>query len=295
MHFRSITALIWTLGISLLPAANPPALPDISSIPKDLEIPLVEDGVPAPGKRVKQTTPGWEGTEVHHAIYLPRDWKPGGTYPVLAEYAGNGGFKNAFGDVSEGMVEGSHLGFGLSAGRNYIWVCLPFVKVQGNNKTNATLWWGQPDETAAYCVATMRFLEKNYGADPKALVLCGFSRGSIACNYIGLRNDEIAGLWRAFLCHSHYDGVKTHWPYSDCDRTSALARLQRLKSRPQFISHEVSVQPTRDYLQTTGISGAFTFVDLTFRNHTDQWALCDCDTRRQARAWLKSLGLPAAE
>ena len=82
-------------------------------------------------------------------------------------------------------------------------------------------------------------------------------------------------------------------PLRPADRASALTRLQRLKGRPQFISHEGSVQGTRTYLQSTGLQGNFTFVDLPFRNHSDQWTLRDCETRRQARAWLRSMGLPA--
>ena len=279
--------------ISLALGARAQELPDLSSVPEDLQIPPISSGAPAPGVRVMQTTPGWEGTEVHGTLYLPRNWKPGGTYPVLAEYAGNGGFKNKYGDVSEGVVEGSRLGYGLSAGKDYLWVCLPYIRVQDGRKSNVTLWWGDPEETAAYCVATMRWLEKTYGADPAALVLCGFSRGAIACNYIGLRNDEIAGLWRAFICHSHYDGVHTNWPYADADRESARRRLERLHGRPQFISQEGGTAETRAYLQETGIAGAVTFADFPFRNHSDRWALRDCETRREVRSWLKALGLPA--
>src|SRR4051812_31748917 len=80
-------------------------LPDIRSIPLDLHTPPMETGAPAAGKRVKQTTPGYEGGAYHHALYLPLDWKPGGSYPVIVEYAGNGPFSNKYGDISTGMVE----------------------------------------------------------------------------------------------------------------------------------------------------------------------------------------------
>ena len=274
-------------------SARAEELPDITTLPEDLKVPAISEAAPAAGWRVRQTSAGWEGTAVHHTIYLPVNWKPGGKFPVLVEYAGNGGFKNKFGDVCEGTVEGCHLAFGISGGRDYICVAMPFVKVDGGRKENAALWWGDADETAAYCVATVREVCREFGGDEKALVLCGFSRGSIACNTIGLRNDTIAPLWRAFICHSHYDGVRTTWPYADADRASALARLQRLKGRAQFISHEGSVDETRDYLTATGVRGAFEFSALPFRNHTDRWALRDCEQRRKVRAWLRSLGLPA--
>ena len=268
-------------------------LPDITTVPEDLKVPAISDAAPAAGLRVKQTARGWEGTAVHHTLYLPVNWKRGGKFPVLVEFAGNGGYKNNFGDTCDGTVEGGSLAFGISGGTDYICIAIPFVKLADGRKENTANWWGDADETAAYCVATVREVCREFGGDEKAVVLCGFSRGSIACNYIGLRNDTIAALWRAFICHSHYDGVRTTWPYADADRASALARLQRLKGRPQFISHEGSVEDTRRYLDASGVRAPFEFSALPYRNHTDRWALRDCEQRRKVRAWLRSLGLPA--
>ena len=41
----------------------------------------------------------------------------------------------------------------------------------------------------------------------RAVILCGFSRGAIGVNYIGLHDDQIAALWAGFITHDHYDGV----------------------------------------------------------------------------------------
>lgn len=281
---------VFLTGAFLLHAAE---LPDITTVPEHLKVPAISEAAPAAGLRVRRTTRGWETTAVHHALYLPANWKRGGKFSVLVEFAGNGGFKNNFGDTCDGTVEGCSLAFGISGGADYICIAMPFVKVGDGGKENAANWWGDADETAAYCVATVREVCREFGGDERAVVLCGFSRGSIACNYIGLRNDTIAALWRAFICHSHYDGVRTTWPYADADRASALLRLERLNGRPQFISQEVSVEAPRDYLNATGVRGAFEFSALQFRNHTDRWALRDCDQRRKVRAWLRSLGLPA--
>lgn len=268
------------------------ALPDLASVPPDLTTPTASSGAPAPGQRVVQTTPGWEKTGVHHTLYLPRNWQPGARLPVLVEYAGNGGYTNQFGDVSLGTVEGSNLGYGISGGSNYIWVCMPFVAVTRGTRTNATTWWGDINETLAYCTNTVRFVCQQYGGDPGAVVLSGFSRGSIACNFIGLHNDAIAPLWKAFIAHSHYDGVRTNWPYAGADRISALARLGRLNGRPQFISHEGTTAATEDWLRHSGIQAPFVFEPIPYRNHSDQWVLRDIPARRKLRAWLQSLGLP---
>lgn len=266
-------------------------LPDIRSVEPDLEVPAVEKGEPAGGRRVYQTTKGWQDTAVYHALYLPKNWKPGAKFPVLVEYPGNGGFRSKFGDVSDGSVEQCRMGYGISAGKDYIWVSMPFVEV--GRAGNCTLWWGDADETVAYCVETVREVCREWGGDERAVILAGFSRGSIACNYIGLRNETIAPLWCGFICHSHYDGVRTKWPYAGADREAALARLERLKGRPQFICHEGSTGETRRYLEGTGVSGSFTFADLPYRNHTDLWTVRDTEPRRRVRAWLRSLGLPA--
>ncbi|MSU50483.1 MAG: hypothetical protein EXS37_15590 [Opitutus sp.] len=264
-------------------------LPDLSAVPPDLAVPEVTYGAPQPGRRVRQTTVGWEGTSVHHALYLPTDWRPGARYPVIVEYAGNGGYKNAFGDVSDGTVEGSRMGYGLAAGKGVIWICLPFVEVDATGKRNAPKWWGDVEETKRYCLATVKATCAEFGGDPKKVVVAGFSRGSIAGNFIGLHDDAIAALWCGFFCHSHYDGVRENWPYPGADRVSAAARLRRLNGRPQWISHEGSVAPTQEYLRGTGIAGAFTFETLNFRNHSGDWVLRDVPERRAARRWLEKI------
>ncbi|MCE9518726.1 MAG: hypothetical protein K8R87_04075 [Verrucomicrobia bacterium] len=262
-------------------------LRDFNSVPEDLVVPAAVDDAPAAGRRVKLTAKGFEGTRVHHTIYLPADWSPEKKFPVIFEYAGNGDYSNPnLGDACEGSVEGCHLGYGLSAGRGFIWVCLPFVEIASGTKQNAKLWWGDVEETVRYCHAAIDQTVAQFGGDPGALILCGFSRGAIGCNFIGLHDDRIAARWRAFLCCSHYDGVITGWPYAGADRASALKRLKRLKGRPQFICMERSTKDTEDYLKQTGITGSFIFVTIPFPNHNDRWVLRDIPERKTAREWL---------
>ncbi len=261
-------------------------LPDISCVPADLVVPDATPGKAAAGRRVVQTTPGWENTGVYHTLYLPVNWKAGSKLPVIAEYAGNGNFSNAYGDSCNGKPEGCSLGYGLSGGLDFIWVCLPFVKMDKGIKSNAVNWWGDIQETKRYARATLDYLASAFGADTSCVILAGFSRGAIACNYIGLYDDSIAPIWTAFFCHSHYDGVYENWPYPGADRLSAFKRLQRLEGRPQWISQEGSVENIQHYLLGTGIKGDFTFQVIPFRNHTDKWILRDIPQRKAARSWL---------
>jgi len=264
----------------------PSKSPDISTAKPDLTTPAMVEGAPAAGKRVRGQLAQYKATDVYHALYLPTDWKAGQTdkkYPVIVEYAGNGPYRNKYRDTSNGSVEGSNLGYGLTAGKGAIWLCLPYVN--SRDKCNQAQWWGDVAATVAYCKQAVAMVCKDYGGDPKQVVLAGFSRGAIACNYIGLYDDEIAALWRAFIPYSHYDGV-TQWGYQASDAASALTRLKRLKNRPQLIVHEGSVAQTEKYVASTGVAGDFTFMTGPFRNHNDRWAHCDTPQRRYARAWL---------
>jgi len=276
----SVVSSILTLVVLM---AQPESLPDIRRVPADLTPPTMTTADPAPGLRVRQMAPEYAGTEVYHALYLPTDWRAGEHYPVIVEYAGNGNYKNEYGDTCTGKVEDCSLGYGISGGEGFIWVCLPYISEDGQH--NQLQWWGDVGATAAYCKRVVPRICEAYGGDPSKVILSGFSRGSIACNFIGLHDDEIAALWRAFICHSHYDGVK-EWPYEGSDRASALVRLQRLENRPQFIVHEGSVDATRSYLAEAFPDGKFTFQVLPNRNHTDTWVLRDIPERRVLREWL---------
>jgi len=265
------------------------SLPDVTTVKPDLVVPALLEEKPGAGKRVKQVLPQYEGTEVYHILYLPRDWRPGQRYPVLVEYAGNGPYRNRNRDLSSGRVEGSRMGYGISGGDHYIWLCLPYLN--GKSSANVRRWWGSKPEydalpTVDYCLKAVRYICSEFGGDSERLTLCGFSRGAIACNFIGLYDDRIAGLWRAFIPYSHYDGVRK-WGYPGSDRSSALRRLRRLGSRPQFVCSEGSqFKETAQYLTETGVKGAFTFRATGFRNHSDSWLLRPSPARAALRSWL---------
>jgi hypothetical protein len=277
-------------------------LPDIRSVPRDLFPPPMTEDAPAPGARVRQAIARYRGSEVYHALYLPADWESvdgksaecksadlhsaSRGYPVIVEYAGNGPYRNTYGDTCTGWVEDCNLGYGISTGQGFIWACLPTISRDGQR--NQRQWWGDVQATVDYCRTAVAEICDTYGGDPSAVILAGFSRGAIACNFIGLHDDRIARLWCAFVAHSHYDGVRP-WPYAGSDRRSAIERLRRLQGRPQFISHEGSVQETKAYLQAIEVDGAFTFQTLPYRNHTDTWVLRDIPESKALRQWVHNV------
>lgn len=248
-----------------------------------LTVPPAETGSPTAGKRVRQSSAGYENSGVYHLLYLPTDWNANKSYPVIVEYAGNKW------KTSAGTPDGSALGYGITRGVGAIWICMPYVNKQ--EMRNQLTWWGDVDATIAYCLQTVKAVCDQYGGDSERVFIAGFSRGAIACNFIGLHTDEIAALWRGFIAHSHYDGVRK-WGYAGSDRVAARQRLDRLGNRPQWISHENNVNATRDYLRATLPNGNFTFVDLPGIPHTDTWVLKDSTPSRKLRQWFWNLAKP---
>lgn len=255
-------------------------LPDIRSVPPDLIVPALSESPPTAGARVRHGL---------STLYLPTDWNADARWPVIVELAGNGGYMNQYGDVSTGLPEGSNLGYGLTAGHGFIWLCVPYLNAKGDQI--ATTWWGDkpdyaPQQTLKNLRETVKSVCHEFSGDESKVVLAGFSRGAIACNYLGLHDDETAQLWRAFFIYSHYDGVRK-WPYPGSDRDSALARLKRIGDRPQLICGEnANAEETERYLRPLLPNADLTFLATGFRNHNDAWILRPCPARKKARQWL---------
>lgn len=288
----------------LLTLANyAPAEPAINREIETLTLPPVTHEKPASGKRVSLTASVYQNTEVHHTLYLPPHWNPEWKstqqhYPLIVEFSGN----QAPSLGSTGRIEDSALGYGLSAGQA-VWLNLPFISP--DKQVNQLTWWGNEEATIAYAKKIVPQVIADYGINPDQVILCGFSRGAIAVNYIGLHDDEIASLWSAFVTHDHFDGVRewpgTKWgsPLADY-RKEASRRLARLKGRPYLICQNGN---TNDIQKIVGDLPKVTYLDLdtpaifkTFPNptaihpHTDRWLLKPSSYRNQAWDWMKKQG-----
>jgi hypothetical protein len=261
---------------------------------KDIVTPTMTDDAPTAGKRVRQVAPEYEATEVYHSLYLPTDWKPGGRFPVIVEYTGN---KFPPGKGS-GEVKDANLGYGMSGGRGFIWVVMPYV--QEGRKENAVTWWGDRQATVDYCKLNLPRICEQFGGDPDKVFICGFSRGAIGSSYIGLADDEIAALWKGMFTHDHFDGQKK-WSYGESDRASALERLARLRGRPVLVCGVRASTVRDEYLVEHLDLAEFTFLDVPttqifdipegpyLHSHTDLWMHRESKYREQARSWLHSV------
>ena len=261
---------------------------------RDLVTPAMTDELPAAGRRVRQVAREYIGTQVYHSLYLPQGWKAGGRYPVLVEYTGNR-FPPGKGS---GEVKDANLGYGLSGGKDFIWIVMPYVE-KGKEK-NAVQWWGDKQATVDYCKLNLPRICREFGGDRDNLFICGFSRGAIGSSYLGLADDQIAAFWKGMVTHDHFDGHRK-WGYPDSDRASALTRLKRLDGRPVLICGQHASRVRDDYLKNHRDLASFTFLDVPTEQifdipegpyihpHTDLWMHRESDYRRKAREWLSNL------
>lgn len=170
-------------------------------------VPAVENGPPAAGRRVFRTLPTWEQTAVRHVLSLPREWKPGSTYPVIVEYTGNR-FYHKF-CYSTGRTHDGKLAAGLARGEKYITLNLPFVSVDGQQEQIDG--WGDIKRGVEYCLAALEDVFAQFGGDRRAVFFTGFSRGDYAASYLALHDDRIAAVWRGFI--GRHPGKP--WPGTD--------------------------------------------------------------------------------
>ena len=137
-----------------------------------------------------------------HAVYLPTNWEKGKRYPVIFEYLGN----------TVGVKSLKGIGYGLVGERDFIWVVLPIVSAYASTQPDITMNWGNGcalANTVEYAKQAVREVCEKWNGDSKNCVLVGYSRGGVACNLIGLYDDEIASLWKAMVPGAHYfsDGM----------------------------------------------------------------------------------------
>jgi len=210
-------------------------------------------------------------------LYLPEDWRPDDRYPVIVEFPGNIWFTP--GCYSTGRPEQCVIGYGMSCGRGAIWLSLPFVDAAGNVAENS---WGNPDSTADLCVRAVELICKRFGGDRERLVLTGFSRGAIACGFIGLRDDRIAALWRGLHCCQHFDG--DGWNGATLD--GAVERARRFRGAAVFHTDNVP-ERIRPLEEPLGVP--VTVVQSGLGAHSAAMFLDDRDSTLRLRAWYDEL------
>ena len=279
--------------------------PDLHTAAPDLVRPNMTEGPAGPGRRVRAVAHGFAHTKAYHAVYLPTDWHPGRKFPLIVEYMGNGPWTDGHGDYSSGRPEDSNLGYGMSGGAGFVWISMPFLSSDmGADTQISTFWWGCPGDSAkepcpgsfnatptiSYAKRTVAHAIENFGVDRDNVILTGWSRGAIATGAIGLADDEIAGLWKAFAPYSHVDG---DCGWVDANETAVRERFGRLRGRRQLFLGECNVATAgaRAWVQQLGVGGTgnFSYSTTSWANHNDAWVLRPSKGRDRLRAWLRDV------
>ncbi|MEI7421726.1 MAG: family 43 glycosylhydrolase [Prolixibacteraceae bacterium] len=243
-----------------------------------LKVPKIMDGPPAAGHLVRYRLKGDENNGIYCLVYLPSNWKKSKSLPVIMEYPGNIYYAKAC--YSNGLPDQCVIGYGMTRGKDAIWVSLPFIdRKKGEMVENG---WGDPEATADYAVSMVEEICSKYNGDKKNIVLTGFSRGAIACGFIGLRNDRIAPLWKAFHACQHYDG--DGWNGATMEGAKERARRFAGQAVFQTDNSEEFFQPVMDEMKTKT-----TYVSSGLGFHSCAMFLDDRPSTQQLRKWFKDL------
>ncbi len=252
--------------------------PEWKRPPGRMNVPAVEDSAPAPGKRVRYRPSGDETSPIYSVLNLPEDWQPGRKYPVIVEYPGNIFFAPVC--YSTGLPEQCVIGYGMTQGKGAICLGMPFVdRAAGKVVENA---WGNAGDTADYVLRTVAEICDKFGGDRENIVLTGFSRGAIACGYIGLLNDDIAALWKGFHACQHYDGGG----WNGATLPGALERAARFKGKAVFHTDNSpdKFQSVMDVMKTK-----VTWAQSGLGFHSTAMFLDGRSSTRQLREWFWQL------
>jgi hypothetical protein len=253
---------------------EPPWSPPTARVP----VPPVTDDAPAPGRRVRIRLDGDPAGGSYAVLHLPEDWRPDARLPLIVEYPGNIFFVP--GCYSTGLPEQCVIGAGMTRGRGAICLALPFV-----DRTAGLIaegGWGVPDDTAAYAVAMVEGVIREFGADPANVVLTGFSRGALACGFIGLRDDRIAALWKGFHACQHYDGDG----WNGATEAGALERARRFRGRAVFQTDNsrAKFQAVMDAMRVP-----VTWANSGLGAHATAMFLDDRPSTQELRRWFREL------
>lgn len=246
--------------------------------PGRIDVPAVENAAPAPGKRVRYRLPGDEKSGIYSVLNLPEDWESGKKYPVIVEYPGNIMYAPVC--YSTGLPDQCVIGYGMTKGKGAICLGMPFVDfATGQIAENA---WGNADDTTDYLMRMVTEVCDKFGGDRENLVLTGFSRGAIATGYIGLRNDQIAKLWKGFHACQHSDG--SNW--NGATMASAIERAARFQGKAVFQTDNSpeKFQPAMDAMNTQ-----VTWAQSGLRFHSTAMFLDDRPSTQQLREWFWQL------
>jgi predicted esterase len=248
-----------------------------------LDLPEMTSGSPGPGKRVKVQLQEDKNNFKYFALYLPTNWQPNKSYPVIFEYPGNI-FYSTKACYSSGRPESCTMGYGISQGKDSIWVSMPFIDQDSQTIAENGFGSNEGKDTINYSLKVIDLVCQQWNGDRNNLFICGFSRGSIACGYIGLSNDKIAAHWKGIIGCQHYDGSR----WNQSNMKGAILRAPRFKGKAifQVDNQKEKYQPVVD---ATSSKVGWTFTKSGLNYHSTTMFLDDRPMMQQLRRWYYSI------
>jgi hypothetical protein len=254
---KSNTAYSWTYPLSLQP---------------------LRTENPSAGKRVKMSISGYNAA-IYYTLTLPLNYKAGTAYSVIFECPGN-----VYGNFS-GLPDDIVLGYGLSLGLDFILVQAPFVNTAKTAIT--TTWWSggnatdDPTPTIETWTAILDYIEATYNV--RNVILTGFSRGAIACCYVGCYNDTIATRWDGFIADAHFDGQV----FTVAGASTRLARINNKKTL-FFVGSDDSAKANTvaGKAAVDALGFPTTYIEKPSLGHDPTWILLNDSYAVSARTWI---------
>ncbi|MDF1658895.1 MAG: hypothetical protein P1U58_14865 [Verrucomicrobiales bacterium] len=243
-------------------------------------VPEIEKGAPSPGRRVRYRLAGDENSGIYSVLYLPPSWEKGSQYPVIVEYPGNIFLNRKC--YSTGLPDQCVIGYGMTKGKGVIILSLPFLDRTADRIIESG--FGNIDDTTAYAKSAIEEVIEKFGGDRDNMVLTGFSRGSIACGFIGLRDDEIASYWKGIHGCQHYDG--SSWRESKMEE--AVERAKRFQGIAIFQTDN-DRKKYAPLVATTDPSVEWTWAKSGLGFHATAMFLDDRPSTVQLREWFRLL------
>lgn len=239
--------------------------------------PITEEGTPMAGKRVRIYLEHFP--KAYYVLFLPYNFNTIGKWPVIVESP-----PNLWGSET-GLPDDVFLGYGITQGMDYIWVCVPFINEEG--EILKAYWGSNPLSTVNLWLEVLADLNKRFPVDNDKIILSGFSRGAVSTVYIGNYNDTIGSKWAAYFAHSHFDGC--------CQILlgNSKERLNRIGGRKILISAgEIDYAKNcsyNAYKKLVSIGSRATYIEIPNADHTPHWALEESESTEKAQHWLNTL------
>lgn len=239
-------------------------------------IPKIGINGPEIGKRCRIYLKEYDN--VYYLIYLPYNYEDTRKFPIIFESPANPY------NPTCGLPEDIYMGYGITQGYDYIWVCAPIVDTE--DKIIGSYWGKDPLSTVQCWISIIRDVKSKYRIDDSNIVLCGFSRGAISCCYIGNYTEEISKIWSSYFCHAHFDGCCQSVLGSSSERINRIGNRKVLITVGENDYAKICSQRSYEKLLKSEIN--VNYIEIPGVDHSPNWILDETESTNKAREWLNS-------